>query len=102
MSSQLPDSPDAFSEAGWDEIRPYYEELDVRPLDRSNAEEWLADWARLDSMVYEASSLANFAYTCNTADPQREAAQLRFGSEIGPRANEQRAHLQKRLIDLGY
>lgn len=102
MSRELPGSPDAFREATWDEIRPYYDELAVCPLDTANVEEWLADWARLDAMVYEASSLASFLYTCDTADPQREAAQLRFGTEIGPRVNEQRARLQKRLVDLGY
>jgi oligoendopeptidase F len=98
----LPESPDAFRDVPWDAIRPYYDELAERPLDASNAEEWLADWSRLDSLLSEAASLANFAYTCNTADPAREAAQLRFGAEIGPKAQEQRARLQKRLVDIGY
>ena len=98
----LPSSPDALKDASWDDIRPYYEELAERPLDRERVEEWLADWSRLDSIVSEASALANFAYTCDTADPAREAAQLRFGAEIGPRAQEQRARLQKRLVDLDY
>jgi oligoendopeptidase F len=102
MRALLPDSPDAFSEAGWEEIRPHYEELAARPLGRDNVEQWLSDWSRLDSMLSEAASLANFAYTCNTADPAREAAQLRFGTEIGPKAHEQRARLQKRLVDLNY
>jgi oligoendopeptidase F len=98
----LPDSPDAFTEAGWNEIRPHYEELAARPLSKDNVEQWLSDWSRLDSMLSEAASLANFAYSCNTADPDREAAQLRFGTEIGPKAHEQRARLQKRMVDLGY
>src|ERR1700693_2027471 len=98
----LPESPDAFTDASWDAIRPYYDELAERPLDAGNAEEWLADWSRLDSLLSEAASLANFAYTCNTADPAREAAQLRFGADIGPKAQEQRARLQKRLVDIGY
>ena len=99
---KLPESPSAFAEAGWDEIRPHYEELVERPLEATNAEAWLADWSRLDSMVSEAAALANFAYTADTTDPAREAAQLRFGTEIGPRANEQRARLQRRLVELGY
>jgi len=98
----LPESPDAFRDATWDAIRPHYEELAQRPLSTDNVEEWLADWSRLDSLLSEAASLANFAYTCNTADPAREAAQLRFGAEIGPQVQEQRTRLQKRLVDLGY
>ena len=99
---RLPDSAAAFADATWDDLRPYYEELAERPLDTSNVEPWLADWSALDSMLSEAAALANFAYTCDTTDPKREAAQLRFGTELGPRANEVRARLQKRLIDLDY
>ena len=98
----LPDSAAAFADAGWDDLAPHFEELAARPLDESNVEEWLADWSQLDSLVSEAAALANFAYTCNTADRAREGAQLRFGTEIGPQATEQRARLQKRLVDLGY
>ena len=100
--ARLPDSPAAFAEAGWDDIRPHYEELEQRPLDRSNAERWLADWSALDSMVGEAASLAHFAYTCDTADPARERAQLRFGTQVLPQVQERRTRLQKRLVELGY
>ena len=98
----LPESPDAFKEAGWEEVLPLYEELANRPLDSTNVEEWLADWSRFESLLSEASALASFAYTCDTSDPQREAAQLRFGTEISPKAHEQRVRLQQRLVRLGY
>ncbi len=100
--SRLPSSPDVFSEAGWDDIRPYYEELVARPLDKDDVEEWLDDWSRLESLISEAAALAAYAYRCNTADPALEAAQIRFGSEIGPKAHEQSAKLQRRLVELGY
>jgi len=99
---KYPGSAAAFANATWDEIRPYFEDLVERELDTVNVEEWLADWSQLDSLVSEAAAVANFAYTGNTADPEGEASQLRFGTEIGPRANEQRARLQRRLVDLGY
>src|SRR5207302_8437730 len=102
MAVRLPESPDAFSEAAWDEIRPYYEELVERPLDRESVEEWLSDWSQLDSLLSEASALASFAYTCETADPERKAAQLRLGSEIGPKDHQQRSLLQRRLVELDY
>jgi oligoendopeptidase F len=99
---RLPESPAAFADATWDDIRPYFEELVERPLSTDSVERWLADWSALDSMLSEASALAQFAYTCDTADPAREAAQLRFGTQIGPRAHEQRSRLQARLVELGY
>ena len=102
MVTALPESSDAFKDVGWDDIAPYYEELARRPLEMESVESWLADWSHLESLVTEASALANFAYSCNTADPEREAARLRFSSEIEPRAAEQRVRLQRRLVELGY
>ncbi|HEY1421511.1 MAG TPA: M3 family oligoendopeptidase [Candidatus Dormibacteraeota bacterium] len=98
----LPDSPDTFRDATWADIVPYYEELASRRLDRDNVEAWLADWSAFESMLSEAGALASFAYTCDTTDPGREEAQLRFGTQISPRAQEQRVRLQTRLAKLGY
>jgi oligoendopeptidase F len=98
----VPESPDAFKEAEWEDVLPYYQELASRPLDAGNVEQWLADWSRFESLLSEASALASFAYTCDTADPAREAAQLRFGTQISPKAQEQRVRLQQRLVQLGY
>jgi len=98
----LPGSSDAFQNASWNDLLPYYEELASRPLDRGNVESWLQDWSTLESLIGEATALANFAYARNTADSKAEEAQLRFSSEIAPRAEEQRTKLQERLVKLGY
>ncbi len=98
----IPESPDAFKEAVWEDVLPFYEELASRPLDADSAEQWLADWSLFESLLSEASALASFAYSCDTADPGREAAQLRFGTQISPKAQEQRVRLQQRLVELGY
>jgi oligoendopeptidase F len=98
----LPESPDAFKDAAWEDILPYYEELGARQLDQSNVKTWLADWSRFESLLSEAGALASFAYSCDTSDPAREAAQLRFGTQISPKAREQRVRLQGRLVELGY
>lgn len=98
----IPDSPDAFENASWEDVRPYYEELAERPLDHDNVEAWLADWSRVESLLSEAGALASFAYSCDTTDPGRESAHLRFGTQISPQAQEQRVRLQRRLVELGY
>jgi oligoendopeptidase F len=102
VAMDLPESPDAFADATWKDIAPYYEALATIPLDHANVEGWLADWSRFESLLLEAGALASFAYTCDTSDPAREAAQLRFGSQISPKAREQRARLQERLVALDY
>ena len=102
VNQQLPTSADAFRDASWADIEPYFRELAERPLDEENVEQWLADWSDLESLVSEAGSLAYFAYSCNTADPAAETAQLRHDSEIGPKAQQARSRLQERLIELGY
>ncbi|HEX3509131.1 MAG TPA: M3 family oligoendopeptidase [Candidatus Dormibacteraeota bacterium] len=98
----LPASPDAFKEATWEDVRPFYEDLASRPLDLRGVEAWLADWSRFESLLSEASALAGFDYSCDTSDPARESAQLRFGAQISPKAQEQRVKLQERLVQLGY
>lgn len=99
---QLPASPDAFATAVWPDIAPYYEALAAYPLTRENAEEWLAAWSRLEEMVGEAGTLAMTAYTGDTADPAKEAAYLRFSTEIFPQMDEQQVRLARRLLDVGY
>lgn len=98
----LPETSDAFKDASWEDVAPYYEELASRPLTLAGAESWLEDWSRFESLLAEAASLANFRYCINTADHEAEAAHLRFGSEIDPQADEQRSRLQRRLVELGY
>src|ERR1700686_2963291 len=98
----LPESPDAFKNAIWEDSLPYYDALGSRPLDRSNVEAWLSDWSSFESLLSEAGALASFAYTCDTSDPAREEAQLRFGTQISPKAREQRVRLQERLVEIDY
>ena len=102
MVVALPESPDAFKDAAWEDVLPYYQDLASQPLDRSNVEAWLADWSQFESLLSEAGALASFAYTCDTSDPAREEAQLRFGTQISPRAREQRVRLQEKLVELDY
>ena len=99
---QLPASPDAFADATWADLAPYYEALARYPLTRDDAEGWLALWSRLEELVGEAGTLAMTAYTGDTADAVKEAAYLRFSTEIFPQADEQQVRLARRLLDVGF
>lgn len=95
-------TPADLVDATWDDIRPRYVELVDRPLDRSSVESWLADWSRLDEVLGEAAALAMIAYTCDTTNPDKEKAHLRFSAEILPETEEYEVKLADRLLALGY
>ena len=95
-------TPAALVEATWDDIRPLYQELVDRPTDETTIESWLTDWSRLEEVVTEAAALAMIAYTCDTTDPGKEAAHLRFSAEILPRMEELEVDLARRLLASGY
>ncbi len=97
-----PPTPKDFAEATWDDLAPLYRELAQRPVDRGNVETWLRDWSRFEEALTEAASLAMIAYTCDTADPVKEAVHLRFSAEILPKAEEQSVALANRLLALGF
>jgi oligoendopeptidase F len=82
-----------------------YESLANQPLDSGDpqsTEAWLDNWNALAAALGEASSLANVNASCDTTDPVKEEAYLRFSGQIKPRADEQTVRLAKKLIDTGY
>jgi oligoendopeptidase F len=97
----LPESPDELADATWTTLQPLYEGVAAAPLDETTLIDWLATWSRLEELVSEAASLSMIAYTCDTSDPDKEAAYLRFSSEIMPLAEEQSVRLARMLVNSG-
>ena len=102
MELNLPDSPKDFAHATWTEVAPFYDSLASRPLSSDTVESWLAEWSRLEELLTEAAATAMIEYTLDTDDLAREAAHLRFSTEIVPRMDEEGVRLARRLLDLGY
>ena len=98
---ELPASSAELADATWEEISSFYAALAAVPVDASTLDHWLAHWSRLDELVTEAASLAMIAYTCDTADAAKEAAHLRFSTEILPRLEEAEVTLAKRFVEIG-
>lgn len=98
---RIPEAAEALAGASWADILPFYDALATAPLDRDTLEDWLRDWSRLEAVVSEAASLAMIAYTCDTGDPAKEAAHLRFSTEIVPQAEEQSVRLARRFVEIG-
>ncbi|HUF35769.1 MAG TPA: M3 family oligoendopeptidase [Gemmatimonadales bacterium] len=101
-ASVLPSSPTVLAKARWEDISPYFDELAERPLDETSVEGWLSAWSTLEELVTEAAALAMIAYTIDTSDPDKEAAHLRFSTEILPKMEERSVELARRLVDTGY
>ena len=100
MIVSLPESPQAIADATWADLEPLYEALATATID--DPRDWLLEWSRLEEIIEEAGTLAMIAYTCDTADPAKEAANLRWSSEIFPKAVEMQVKLARRLVELGY
>jgi oligoendopeptidase F len=99
--SVLPETSAGFADATWETLAPYYRALKDEPLDAASLPAWLARWSRLDELVTEAASLAMIAYTADTADKAKEAAHLRFSTEVMPQLEEAEVALAKRFVATG-
>jgi oligoendopeptidase F len=98
----LPSSPESLANATWADLAPYYEALAAASLTAETAPDWLRQWSRLEELIGEAAAVATIAYTCDTENPGKEAAHLRFAAEISPRQDEQQVRLARRLLGLGW
>lgn len=91
---------EALASATWDDVRAEYDRLAQRPLDRSLAPAWLADWSTFECALTEAAAVAMIAYTCDTDSAEKKERYLRFSGDILPRAEELSVALAKRLVAL--
>lgn len=97
----LPETSAGFADATWESLAPFYRALDEELLNAATLPGWLARWSRLDELVTEAASLAMIAYTADTADKAKEAAHLRFSTEVLPQLEEAEVSLAKRFVAIG-
>ncbi|MBV8076095.1 MAG: hypothetical protein JO284_06850, partial [Planctomycetaceae bacterium] len=59
----------------WGQIEPWYRRLLDRPIDSARAlEDWLFDVGELNGAVGQEGVRRYIAMTCQTDDPEREAA----------------------------
>ncbi len=87
-------------DATWEDLAHVYEALATDPIADGAEAEWLADWSHWQERVEEAATRAMIEYTCDTKDPEKEAANHRWSSEIYPLVVEQNVRLAKRLVSL--
>ncbi|GAC1471278.1 MAG: M3 family oligoendopeptidase [Isosphaeraceae bacterium] len=84
----------------WDEIEPWYVRLLERPIrDSRELEEWVQDAGELNCAVSQRDAKLYVAMTCQTDDPDREAAYLAFVREIKPRLKPLQNAIREKYLD---
>ncbi len=101
MFDQLPTDIDAFKSWNWEQIAPFYADLQKRPLTQETIRQWLADWSRLGELLTEKAARLRVATTQDTNDATAEAAMNQYLDEIYPHVEVAENKLEARLLASG-
>jgi len=101
MLSNLPSDPLEFMSWEWAEIEPFFAELAARPLTAGTVHTWLADWTRLNELIWERRNRLHVANTADTSDKEAEQQFYAFLEEIVPPAQAAEQQLKEKLLASG-
>lgn len=101
MFGSIADDTEKILNLTWEEIEPYYRDLQTRTLSPQNVDEFLLDWTTVSETVDETYSRLNVAVTVNTQDSAAEEKYNAFLDTIYPKAEAAEQQLRQRLIELG-
>ena len=78
--------PEGLELKTWEQIEPWYQKLLDQPIDSAaELEHWLIAAGELNAAVGQEGVERYIAMTCQTDDPEREAAYLAFVRDIEPK-----------------
>ena len=84
----------------WEQIEPWYQQLMDQPIDTAeDLERWLVAAGELNAAVGEEGVERHIAMTCQTDDPEREAAYLAFVRDIEPKLKPIQNAIRSRYLD---
>jgi oligoendopeptidase F len=92
--------PDGLELKLWEQIEPWYRRLLDRPIGSPRElEEWLYDVGELNAAVGQEGVERYIAMTCQTDDPEREAAHLAFVRDIEPKLKPLQNEIRAKYLD---
>src|SRR5687768_12102573 len=92
-----------FSVTTWDLLKPYFEELQQRPVNSVNdLEKWLKDQSELGAVVSEDMAWRYIKMTCDTANTQLRDHFNDFVQNIEPHMAPLSNELNKKLMASPY
>ncbi len=84
----------------WEQIEPWYAKLMAEPIASStDLERWIMAAGELNAAVGQEGVKRYIAMTCQTDDPDREAAYLAFVRDIEPRLKPIQNEIRTRYLD---
>ena len=87
----------------WKQIEPWYQKLMTMPINSAeDLERWLRAAGELNAAVGQEGVERYVAMTCQTDDPQREAAYLSFVRDIEPKLKTVQNDVRNRYLDSPY
>ena len=100
MPQALPKSIDEIDVRDWETYRPFFEELQSRPLTPDNQRQWLEDWSDLIRLCRESAQYHYIQKTLDTTDPVRERTYLDIIENVTPNIQVADQALKERLLEL--
>ncbi|MGE5334633.1 MAG: M3 family oligoendopeptidase [Nitrososphaerota archaeon] len=104
MFETLPPLPATGQEFGswtWEQIAPYYADLEQRPFSAETVDAWLLDWTSIASLVDELNTWYSIATTVNTADTETQNRYANFLDTIQPQTAAAEQRLKEKLLATG-
>ena len=101
MVLSLPRTVQDFMLLDWNDIEPYFRELEARPLTAATVEAWLADWSDLWKLLDETRERLWVATTLDTTDQEAEQRYLHFLQTTNEHAEAADFRLKRKLLDSG-
>lgn len=98
---QLPAQIEEIRNWTWDDIQPYYDDLESRELTEATLNDWMSDWSKLSALLGENFSRAQVATTQDTADEEAESYLKHLYTTIYPKLSETGNRLNKKLVESG-
>jgi oligoendopeptidase F len=95
--------PPAFSVSDWDSLKPYFDELENRPIHSSeNLKQWMRDISELEAVLSEDAAWRQIRMTCDTENAALTENFQYFMMEIQPKIQPYSDRLNRKLIENPY
>ena len=85
----------------WEQIAPYYDDLQARAVSADTVDAWLLDWTSIGALVDELNTWYSIATTVNTADTETQNRYANFLDNIQPQAAAAEQRLKEKLLASG-